>query len=242
VNAVPRPLLAYFRSAIPMWVGTIFVVAGSVASVGSLGEWRDARRFERDAVTEQAELVAKGLTNATRDGNTSTRYLVTYRFAARSGDVLEQTEEIPLEDWEALAEGDTFTVRYLSSDPTTARMRSPTPAWVPPLVASITAVFALLGLAIARPGWRRALVLIRVQRHGVAAQATVVEVAPSGVTINRVPQWHLRYEFRDALGRAQRGTSDYLRPHEAAEWRLGDHGAIRYDRDRPTESLWLGRG
>jgi len=235
-------VFGYLKRAIVMWVGTIFLVAGSVASVGSLGEWRDAQRFERDAVTEQAELVAKSLTSATRDGNSSTRYLVTYRFTAPGGDVLEQTEQIPLEDWEALAEGDTFAVRYLSSDPTTVRMRPPNPAWVPPLVASSTAVFALLGLAIARPGWRRALVLIRVLRHGVAAQATVIEVAPSGMTINRVPQWHLRYEFHDALGRAQRGTSDYLRPHEAAQWRLGDHGSIRYDRDRPTESLWLGRG
>lgn len=219
-----------------MWVGTIFVVAGSVGSVGSLGEWRDARRFERDAVTDQAEVVAKSLEGATRDGNSSTRYLVVYRFAGH-----EQTEEVPLEEWEALSEGDTVTVRYLTSDPNTARTRPPSPAWVPPFVAGVTALFALLGVAIARPGWRRALVVLRVQRHGVAAEATVVEIAPTGTTINRVPQWRLRYEFRDALGRVQQGLSNYLRPHEAAEWQVGDRGAIRYDRDRPLDSLWLGR-
>jgi hypothetical protein len=230
-------LLAYLRTAVPMWVGTIFVVAGSVASVGSLGEWRDARRFERDAVTDQAEVVAKSLEGATRDGNSSTRYLVIYRFTGH-----EQTEEVPLEEWEALSEGDTVTVRYLTSDPTTARTRPSSPAWVPPLVAGVTALFALLGAVIARPWWRRALVLMRVLRHGVAAEATVVEIAPAGTTINRVPQWHLRYEFRDALGRAQRGLSNYLRPDEAAQWQVGDRGAIRYDRDRPVDNLWLGRG
>jgi len=237
VNATTRPLLAYLRTAVPMWVGTIFVVAGSVASVGSLGEWRDARRFERDAVTDRAEVVAKSLEGATRDGNSSTRYLVIYRFAGH-----EQTEEVPLEEWEALSEGDTVTVRYLTSDPTTARTRPPSPAWVPLLVAGVTALFALLGVAIARPWWRRAVVVLRVQRHGVAAEATVVEIAPSGTTFNRVPQWHLRYEFRDALGRAQRGLSNYLRPDQAAQWQVGDRGAIRYDRDRPVDSLWLGRG
>lgn len=237
VNTATRPLFTYLRTAVPMWVGTIFVVAGSVASIGTLGEWRDARRFERDAVTDRAEVVAKSLEGATRDGNSSTRYLVTYRFGAD-----EQTEEIAVEQWEALSEGDTVTVRYLAADPATARMRPPSPPWVPPLVAGATALFALLGVAIARPGWRRAVVVLRVQRHGVAAQATVVEIAPTGTRINRVPQWRLRYEFRDALGRVQQGLSDYLRPYEAAEWQVGDRGAIRYDRDRPVDSLWLGRG
>jgi hypothetical protein len=224
-----------------MWVGTIFVAAGSVASVGSLGEWRDARHFEREAVTDQAEVVAKSVEGATRDGHSSTRYLVTYRFATESGAKLERTEQISVEEWEGLAEGDALTVRYLERDPATARTRPPTPAWAPPLVAGITALFALLGAAIAWPGWRRALVVMRVQRHGAAAEAVVVGVDPTGMKINRVPQWRLRYEFRDALGRTQQGVSDYMRPSEAAEWRVGDRGAIRYDVDRPMDNLWLGR-
>ena len=225
-----------------MWVGTIFVAAGSVASVGSLGEWRDARHFEREAVTDQAEVVAKSLEGATRDGNSSTRYLVTYRFGPRSGAALEQTEEISVEDWEGLAQGDAVTVRYLPDDLTTARTRPPTPAWAPPLVAGATALFAILGAAIAWPGWRRALVVMRVQRRGTAAEAVVVGVDPTGTRINRVPQWQLRYEFRDALGHTRHGVSDYLRPSEAAEWRVGDRGSIRYEGDRPIDSLWLGRG
>ena len=241
MSAAARPLLAYLRTAVPMWVGTIFVAAGSVASVGSLSEWRDARRFEREAVTEQAEVVAKSLQGATRDGNTRTRYVVTYRFVTRNGVEREQTEEISVEDWEGLTEGDALTVRYLMHDPSTARTRPPTPAWVPPLVAGVTALFALLGVAIAWPGWRRALVVIRVQRHGAAAEAVVVGVHPTGTSINRVPQWQLCYEFRDALGRTRQGVSDYMRPREAAEWRVGDRGAIRYDRDRPIDSLWLGK-
>ena len=231
----------YLRAAVPMWVGTIFVVAGTLASIGSVGEWRAARRFEQDALTAQAAVVETSLEGATRDENQSTRYLLTYRFTPTNGAELEQTEEISLELWETLAAGDAVTVRYLPEDPSTARTRSATPAWVPPLVAAVTAAFAVLGVLIARPGWRRLLVLIRVQRHGVTAQATVTEVAPAGVVVNRVPQWRLKYEFRDQRGKSHEGSSDYLRPHEAGEWQAGDRGTVLYDRDCAADSVWLGK-
>lgn len=235
-----QPVMRYLRTALPMWVGTIFVVAGCMASIVSVGEWRAARRFDRDAVTAQAAVVNTSLEGASRDGNQSTRYLVTYRFTPPNGAEVEQTEEIPLELWETLTAGDAVTVRHLAGDPGTARMRSPTPAWVPPLVAALTAAFAVLGLALARSGWRRLLVHVRVQRNGVAAQATVIDVAPTGVTVNRVPQWRLKYEFRDERGGRHEGASDYLKPHEAAEWQTGDRGTVRYDRNRAADNVWLG--
>jgi uncharacterized protein DUF3592 len=233
-------VMRYLRTAVPMWVGTIFVVAGTLTSIVSVGEWRAARRFERDAVTAQAAVVGSSLDAASRDGNRSTRYLVTYRFTPSNGAALEQTEEIPLELWETLAAGDEVTVRYLVDDPGTARMRAPTPPWVPPLVAALTAAFAALGGFIAWRWWRRLLVLLRVQRNGVAAHATVTHVAPAGVVINRVPQWRLKYEFRDERGRRHEGESDYLRPHEAAEWRPGDGGRVLYDSERAADNVWLG--
>jgi hypothetical protein len=236
-----RPVLSYLRTAVPLWVGTIFVAAGSVASVGSVGEWLDARRFARDAVTEQAEIVAKSLDRATRDGNSRTRYLVTYRLTLPDGAVTEQTEEVADEQWEELAEGGSLAVRYLSGAPSTVRAAPPGPAWVQLVVAGVSAVFAAIGAVIALPGWRRVRVLIRLERHGVPAQGTVIEVMPAGVRINRIPQWLLRYEFRDALGQSQRGVSNYLRAEEAGQWRGGDAGAVRYDRDRPSDSVWLGR-
>ncbi|HEX7237643.1 MAG TPA: DUF3592 domain-containing protein, partial [Gammaproteobacteria bacterium] len=175
------------------------------------------------------------------DGKSSTRYLVTYRFKPHDGAALEQTEEIPLETWEALMEGDAVTVRYLPADPRTARTIAAAPAWQGPLVAALTGAFVPLGLFIALPGWRRVLALVRVQRSGAAAQATVIEVAPAGVTINRVPQWRLKYEFRDERGERREALSDYLAPWEAAQWQAGDRGEVRYDRDRAADSVWLGK-
>jgi len=75
----------------------------------------------------------------------------------------------------------------------------------------------------------------------VAAHATVTQVAPAGVLINRIPQWRLKYEFRDGRGERYEGESDYLKPHEAAEWQPGDRGGVRYDRARAADNVWLGR-
>ena len=236
-----RPVFGYVRRAVPMWVGTIFVVAGCIASAASVGEWRAERRFERDAVTAQATIVDLSYESANREDKRSTRYLVTYRFTPPEGTALEQTEEIPLDTWEALDDEDSVTVRYLPEDPRTARTGATTPASVSALVAALTAAFAVLGAAIASRGWRRVLALVRVQRNGAAVQATVIEVAPAGVVINRVPQWRLRYEFRDERGENREGTSDYLQPYEAVEWQAGDRGTVRYDRDRPTDNVWLGK-
>ncbi len=241
MSADVGPLLRFLRSAVSMWVGTIFVAAGSVVSIGSLGEWRDARRFAREAVTEQAEVVATSLERASRDGNRSTRYLVTYRFSDRAGGQLEQTEELPVDLWETLEEGDTLAVRYLPEAPEAARAGPADQPWVELLIAGVTALFALLGAVLAWPSWRRIAVLLRVQRRGVAAPAAVVGVAPIGVRVNRIPQWRVRYEFRDRFGHAQQGLSDNLRPDEAAEWQVGDQGTVRYDADQPADSVWLGR-
>lgn len=231
-------LMKYLRTAVPMWTGTIFVVAGGFTSMASLGDWRDARRFAHDAVTSEARVVAKSHENTTRNGKPTTRYLVTYRFAA-AGQEHEQTEEIPIEEWEKVAEGHTAVVRFLPEEPRTARTREP-PVWEPPLLSLFTTLFVLLGAGLAWPGWRRAFVLIRLHREGVAARATVLAVAPTSFRIKRVMQWRVRYEFHDDRGLAQTGTSDNLSPSEAAHWRVGDHGAIRYNRLRPRESVWIG--
>jgi hypothetical protein len=241
LSTATAPVLVFLRTAVPMWVGTIFVVAGSVGAVASFGEWRAEQRFERDAVLAEGHVVATSLVAANREANARSRYLVTYRFPAADGGAVEQTEEIPVDEWEALTEGDAVAVRFLTDDPASARTRAAEPAWVGPLIVVALASFTLLGVAIALPYWRRALVLARLHRNGIAAYGTVVEVAPAGTTVNRVPQWHVRYEYRDERGAEQRGTSDLLDPAEAAEWRVGDRGAIRFDRERPSNSVWLGR-
>lgn len=234
-------VLKFLRRSVATWVGVIFVVAGSAGVYTGLDEWQGSRRFEREALPAEATVVAKSLAAANRDDGTSTRYSIVYRFTASNGESIEQTEELPVEDWERLDEGSRLEVRYLPSAPSTARTRSANPWWVPPLITGVMALFVLIGVAVARPGVRRARVIARVQRAGVAVQGTVQNVWATGMTINRVRQWQLSYDFRDHAGVAQRGESDLLAPNEAADWRTGDHGVVHYDRDRPSDSVWLGK-
>ena len=241
MTATAQPVLKYLRRAIVLWVGTLFFVAGSAVVLTTIGEWRAARSFERAALVTRGAVVATTRENASRESNSSTRYVVTYRFTASDGTTVEQTEQLPFDDWEPLAEGSTLTVRYLPSDPGTARSRPPSPWWEMPLVVGFTGLFAVLGILLARPGVRRVLTILRVAKRGVDVTATVLDVAPTGDMINRVPQWRVRYEFRDRQGRAQTGASDLLAPQEAAEWRPAEKIVIRFDPERPQDSLWLGK-
>jgi hypothetical protein len=236
----PNPVPRYLRRAIVLWVGAIFVVAGSIACVASIGEWRAALAFERDALEAQGTVVARSIQAASRESNSSTRYLMTFRFTANTGATEDVTEDLPFDDWEALAEGSTLSVRYLPGDPSTARTREPNP-WVPPLTVGFTGVFVVLGALLARSGVRRALAILRVQRDGVDAPGTVIEVAPTNMRINRVQQWQARYEFRDREGRRQTGVSELLAPHEAAEWGPNELVVVRYDPRSPQDSYLVGK-
>jgi Protein of unknown function (DUF3592) len=241
LTTILKPVFQYLRRAIVLWVGTIFIVGGGAVALTSIGEWRDAQRFERNALVTRATVISTTLERASRESNTSTQYLATYRFIASDGTTVEQTEELPFDDWEPLGEGSQLDVRYLPADPSTARSRARNPWWEMPAIVGFTGLFVVLGAFLARPGARRVLTILRVQLRGVDATATVLEVAPTGDMINRVPQWHVRYEFRDREGRAQTGVSDFLAPHEAAQWRPADRVAIRFDPARPQDSLWLGK-
>jgi hypothetical protein len=225
---------------IALWVGAIFVVAGGGATVAGIAEWRAVRTFERDAIAARATVVEKTIQSASRENETSTRYLITYAFAAPNGTAVEQTEEVPVEAWEALDEGSEVAIRFLPSDPSTARSRPPEPAWIPPFMALFPVLFLAIGVLVARPGIARARVIYRVATRGVTTQATVVAVEPTNVRINRVTQWRIGYEFRERSGRSLRGESDLLAPHAAQAFRPGAHGTVRYDPDKPEDSVWLG--
>jgi len=233
------PLLKYLRRALTLWVGLIFTVAGVAGVVTSSYEWLSLRHFERDAIAGQGTVIAKSIESADRDSDTSTGYFVTYRFAAVDGDMIEQTEPLPVEDWERLDEGDPLELRYLPADPSTAQTRPPTPWWEPLLLIGVCSVFALIGLLLAVPGLQRAAVIARLYHTGVVTEGTVLQVWPTSTTINRVQQWQMRYEFRDQYNRAQRGETDLLAPAEAAGFKPGDRGTVRYVRERPDHNLWV---
>jgi len=109
-------------------------------------------------------------------------------------------------------------------------------------------VFVALGLVIAAAGGtlsRKALERIRLEqslrREGLTAQGEVISVEETSFRYNRRIQWRLRYRYTDRMDEEHQGHSGYLEPEEAAEWKAGEVGVVRFDPRHPARSIWIGR-
>ena len=230
-----QPLLRYLKGAVVLWVGAVLVVVGSVGFVTSVRDWRAAQTVERDAVETRATIAGKSIAAPSSGRGSSARHLALYRFTADN----RTREALPLETWEH-AEGVPLAVRDLPADRVGARTLPDDPRWVWPLLAGISAAFAVLGVLLARPPLRRLQTIRRVLRTGADAQATVIDIAPTYTRHDRASHWRVRYEFADGLGRTHAGNSEPMSPQEAARWDLGDGVAVRFDPHAPHHHCWLG--
>ncbi|HLG44252.1 MAG TPA: DUF3592 domain-containing protein [Nitrospirales bacterium] len=235
------PILKLLSRSVLLWVGAVFFAVGVMLAYFGLDEWRKQQFFEKEAAQAQGTVVSKSLERATREGNPRTKYLVSYRFSSADGQTVEQTGEVSVDEWERLDEGSPFTVTYLPSDPNTARTDAGSEWWAPLAMGGFGSLFAFIGIFVGQPELRRVLLVLRLSRSGLTAEGTVAKVWATGTSINRVCQWQLSYEFRDPVGRTQQGESDLLTPDEAASWEPGNKGAVRFDREHPEDSVWVGR-
>jgi hypothetical protein len=132
-------------------------------------------------------------------------------------------------------------VTYLPDAPEMNRLEGAT-EWIAALVfMSIGGIFTLLGGGLAFPDLRWIIRAIRVLRHGLSTQGTVVRAEPTSLRINRIPQWSVSYRYRDNLGREQEGASHLISPEEGRLWKEGDTGTVRFDEHQPSISVWMGQ-
>ncbi|HEY3064934.1 MAG TPA: DUF3592 domain-containing protein [Methylomirabilota bacterium] len=82
---------------------------------------------------------------------------------------------------------------------------------------------------------------MRLTREGLTAQAQVVAIVPSRMTVNGMPQATIRYRYQDHIGRPHEGKTPMMPADEAETWREGDSGVVRFDRARPQVSTWVGK-
>lgn len=224
-----------------LWVGTVLFIVGSVLATIGVQEARKEQTYHKQGLTIDALVLDKTIEQAKRGENSSTRYLVTYRFTTAQGETVEGSSEIPVEDWERLEAGQKFPVTYLPDAPASNRPHSEGD-WIAIYVfLAIGGVFTVLGGGLAFSDLRAIVRTIRVSRHGLPTEGTIVSVGPTGTSINRVRQWRIRYRYRDHLGRTQESQSHLLSPDEAAAWREGNAGTVRFNRERPQDSVWIGK-
>lgn len=228
--------------AVVLWVGSFLFVIGSVFTVIGLNEAANERPYQVRGITIAATVSDKSIERANRGENSSTRYLVTYRFPSPEGREIEGSGEVSVEEWERLETGGKVSVTYLPDAPASSKLEGRNnDAWIAVYVfLAIGGVFTLLGGGLAVYDGRAVFRSIRLSRHGLPTQGTVLRIEPTSTTINRVRQWRLRYQYRDHVGRTQEAESHLLSPDEASVWEEGDTGTVRFDRERPQDSVWMG--
>jgi Protein of unknown function (DUF3592) len=106
---------------------------------------------------------------------------------------------------------------------------------------ALPAVFAAVGGVILFKAVKKRKMEEELRRRGMPAEATITEVAPANIRINRVQQWAIQYRYQDAYGKSHAG-SRIIAPEEAPRWQAGRTIAVRYDSQRPHLHVWMGAG
>lgn len=219
-------------------VGSLFAAAGGIVL------WQEAQREARLA-SDVGSASAVVLSKSMRGGSRRERsFSIEYRFSAADGSVIEQRAEVDGASWRALAEGDSFEVRYSRETPRVHRVpgENRDERVLGPAFAAVGGIFAVFGAVILwRTATRRAL-LARLAVEGWRADAEVIEVGPTNFRLNRIPQWAIRYRYRDHAGNVHEAKSAPMAQEEARGWKPGDRGRVLLDPGRPQRGMWLGKG
>lgn len=244
MTTISRPielsLWTILSRSVQLWVGTFLLLIGIIFGIIGLEKIRVDQAYRTQGLTVSATVVDKSILRAKRGENSRTRYIISYRFTSGQGETVEGSTDVSVEEWERVEEGQTIPVTYLPGDAESSRTRGEND-WIAALVfLCIGGVFSLIGGGLAFFDLRVGLRAMRVSRHGMAAEGTVVHAGPTSTSINRVRQWRIDYRYRDHLGRAHEGASHLLSPEDGAAWKEGEKGSVRFDRDRPEISVWMG--
>ena len=127
--------------------------------------------------------------------------------------------------------------RVLRSDPDIGNG-----AWIA-LIApvGVGAIFLVIGGIFFYRGLDKHQREQRLRVAGTTTEATIVAVETTNSTMNGRRLWRIRYVYDDLSGVAQMADSGYLSAEEAQSYCVGQRAFVRYDPDRPGDSVWLGR-
>ena len=218
--------------------GGIWLVAGVFMLVFGVVFALREQEFATSSSAATGIVLEKNIIPA--DSDSSTEYRIGYRFTTPDGRVIEGSDRVSVEEWEAYVERGPIAVRFLTSRPESNRL-----ALGSDILLAL--IFLIAGVALTGIGGflvARSIRSVRKARRllsvGVPVDATVTSVEPTNVSVNRRPQYRVRYSYSDQQGGTHEGDSGYLDFEEAHVWSPGDIARVRYDPARPDESQWLG--
>jgi hypothetical protein len=213
-------------------VGLPFLIAGIVMA-------HTERTYQQEGQVIPGVLVSKEIRRATKDRSTS--YRVTYRFTTPQEQLVEGYGTASRVTWEALTEEGPVAVRYLPQDPTRNRLEGESGGFIALIFLGLGCVFAPIGGGLLLKDLRRLRTERCLLQSGMVTEGTVIEVVETNLRVNNRQHWAIRYRYQDHVGKPREGQSGYLDAEEAASWRIGQTGSVRFDRQHPEHSLWLGK-
>lgn len=219
--------------------GALFLLVGLGALYGGIEEAAKEQAYRDQGQAVDALVVAKSIQRASRDGNSSTKYEIAYRFTTTEGRTLEGTDAVSVDEWERLEPGSAFRITYLPGAAGASRAEGSGGMGSAYGMMILGGLFALVGGFFLLSNVRRFIRERRLLRHGMTAQGTVVAVEASNFAVNRVRQWNVRYRYQDHFGQRQEGTSSPVPPDEAHAVHVGDTVEVRFDSERPEQSMWV---
>jgi hypothetical protein len=219
-------------------VGLVFAVTGAV--VLRLESER-AARLANDGASATAVVLAKTTSSGGKDREAT--FGIEYRFAGADGAAREYSAKIEAARWRSLAEGDLFELRYVRDEPSVhvfpgARRDERV---IGPLFAAVGSLFAVAGALILWRTMARRALAERLRVEGMRVDAEVVDVGPTNFRVNRMPQWAIRYRYRDHVGNVHESRTPPMPQEEARRWQPGDRGGVRFDTAQPRRHVWLGK-
>jgi hypothetical protein len=219
--------------------GGIWFLVGLPFAVVGVYVWTAEREFERDARVARGIVLSKDINRSrNNNGSTSTSYSVRYRFTPPGGRALEGASGVDRDDWNQLSEREPIDIAYLPSDPSNNRVRGTRKMVLAWIFTGLGSLFTVAGAVILAFGLRGSARHKRLRATGMTADAVVTRVLPANVRVNKRQQARVLFEFRDDRGGTHAGKSSLMPIDEAMAWKAGDGITIRYDRDRPKDSLW----
>jgi hypothetical protein len=216
---------------IPAVVGLLFVFFGVKQLI-------DERAYTAHGMVAQGSIIGKSLERAGESGSDSTKYRLAYRFTTARGETIDGGRVVPPEAWEETKEGDPISVRYLPDRPQANREAAESKESDAIFMTAMGLLFTIIGGSIVTAVGARDLHRWHLRHRGVKAEGTVLEIEPSWLTLNGVPQKELHYSFNDAAGQRQEGRSGPVAPDMASKLRVGSKGIVFYDLNSPDDNMW----
>jgi Protein of unknown function (DUF3592) len=238
----PKSFLSLAQKSFAFWFGGIWLFCGTpfllIGLYQAIDTFHLQKRFKNEALVTEGMVLTKSITSH----KNSRTYRVGYRFRAPDGTAVKNEVEVSGEFWDRVVERDPVTVTYLSSDPNTNRIDGAATGWTLALIfMGLGLFFVPVGGLIFFTGLSGIYHEFRLRQSGAVAEATVIGVAPAGVSFNGVPQWQIRYRYRDDKGQRHIGESGPMSAAEAEQWKAGDRATARFDSRAPHKSAWAGR-